>query len=228
MTGVDVSHWACEAENWTAWARTPGHDAFWGYRPSLASFIGEGQGPAVEIGCGEGRVSRLLTELGYEVTAVEPVRALLDAAREAGSASAYVEAPAADLPFEDGAFGLVLLYNVLMDVEDLEAAATEAARVLAPGGRMVVGIVHPLADMPFAGEDEDCLSARRFDETEERGGLAMRFGGWARPMSHYVTALCGAGLVVTAMDEPRPEPSSEVARRWSKRPLFLWMSLTKG
>ena len=67
--GADREHWSRVAEQWIAWARTPGHDAFWAYREALRGFIGPGSGAALEVGCGEGRVSRLLRELGYRVTA---------------------------------------------------------------------------------------------------------------------------------------------------------------
>ena len=37
--GEDRAHWARVAAEWTAWARAPGHDAFWSYRSALASFV---------------------------------------------------------------------------------------------------------------------------------------------------------------------------------------------
>ena len=79
-----IFHWAQVAGEWIAWARSPGHDAFWSYRPALRAFLGEGRGSAIDVGCGEGRASRLLRECGYRVTAVDPVAALVDAARAEG------------------------------------------------------------------------------------------------------------------------------------------------
>ena len=55
-------------------------------------------------------------------------------------------ADAADLPFPDEAFDLVVAYNVLMDVDDLQATVTEIARVLEPGGVLAAGVTHPIAD----------------------------------------------------------------------------------
>ena len=55
---VDIEHWSCIASEWTAWARAANHDAFWAYRASLISFIGHGTGDSLDVGCGEGRVSR--------------------------------------------------------------------------------------------------------------------------------------------------------------------------
>src|SRR5882672_11419671 len=115
---VDHEHWTRVAKEWTAWARSPNHDAFWAFRQSLISFLGKGAGLTLDVGCGEGRVSRELTALGYQVTAVDAVAELVEAAKDASSAHEYVVADAADLPFEDGRFSLVVAYNMLMDVED--------------------------------------------------------------------------------------------------------------
>ena len=127
---IDIEHWSRIASEWTAWARAPNHDEFWAYRGSLIAFIGQGAGDALDVGCGEGRVSRVLKECGYRVTAIDPVEKLVWAAEQAGSADAYRIAAAADLPFENCSFDLVLAYNVLMDVEDVPAALKEIRRVL--------------------------------------------------------------------------------------------------
>src|SRR6185312_3504196 len=107
---------------WTTWARAPNHDAFWAYRESLAAFIGGGDGEALDVGCGEGRVSRELMALGYTVTAIDPVSALVECAAQARSAHDYAVAGATELPFEEGRFDLVVAYNVLMDIDDVPAA----------------------------------------------------------------------------------------------------------
>src|SRR6516164_8795874 len=100
--GVDIEHWSRIAAEWTAWARAPNHDAFWAYRASLLAFIGRGEGDALDVGCGEGRVSRVLKECGYRVSATDPVELFVQAAEEARSADHYEVAAATDLPFTDG------------------------------------------------------------------------------------------------------------------------------
>ncbi|MCS6474097.1 class I SAM-dependent methyltransferase, partial [Burkholderia thailandensis] len=133
-----TEHWTHVASQWIDWAGRPGHDAFWKYRDGLAAYVGRGTGRALEIGCGEGRVSRELKSLGYDVTASDAVTAMLDAARRADSAHRYVLADAASLPFAPASFDLVMAYNVLMDLDDMAAALRDARRVLKPGGLLFV------------------------------------------------------------------------------------------
>ena len=231
---LDHEHWSQNAAEWIAWARTPNHDAFWAYRSSLLTFIGQGEGEALDVGCGEGRISRLLKECGYRVTATDPVEAFIAASEQAGSADDYKIATAANLPFADDTFDLAIAYNVLMDVEDIPAAAREIRRVLRSSGTLIVSIVHPFTDRGrFAGPDPDApfvlndsyFGRDRFEGVEERNGLRMHFAGWSQPLEYYMAALEGAGLAVSALREPAPNVSHgwEHLERWSSVPLFLWL-----
>ncbi|MEO1017479.1 MAG: class I SAM-dependent methyltransferase [Pseudomonadota bacterium] len=233
-TGRDIQHWVDVAEEWIAWARTPGHDAFWAYRASLLGFIGEGDGRALDVGCGEGRISRVLKECGWHVTAADPVEAFIAAAKEAQSADEYANASAVDLPFEAGHFDLVVAYNVLMDVEDVPAALKEMRRVLDLSGTLVISIVHPFIDR---GRFEDTapnsplvhcepyFGRKRFQAAEESHGLKMHFAGWSQPLENYMAALEEAGFGVTSMREPVPKAGAHWpdAERWRRFPLFLWL-----
>jgi SAM-dependent methyltransferase len=230
----DCAHWSRIAAEWVAWARSPNHDAFWAYRSSLLAFIGTGVGEALEVGCGEGRVSHVLRDCGYRVTATDPVEELLFAAEQAGSADEYRVACASDLPFTEETFDLVVAYNVLMDVENVPMALREIRRVLRRTGTLIVSIVHPFADRGhFAGPETDApfviedryFGRKRFDVIEEWNGLRMHFAGWSQPLENYMLALEGAGFVVSALREPTPDVASTWAQtqRWSRIPLFLWL-----
>jgi ubiquinone/menaquinone biosynthesis C-methylase UbiE len=181
-----------------AWARTPNHDAFWAYRASLLAFIGRGEGEALDVGCGKGRVTRVLKDYGYRVTATDPVEAFISAAQQAGSADDYKVATAANLPFADDTFDLAIAYNLLMDIEDVPTALREIRRVLRPSGTLVISIVHPFADRGhFAGPEPDApfvihnsyFGRECFEAVEERNGLEMHFAGWSQPLENYMLAL---------------------------------------
>ena len=238
MPGMDDDrqHWARVAAEWVAWARTPRHDSFWSYRAALADFIGPGTGAALDVGCGEGRVSRELSALGYRVTASDAVGELLAAAAAAESARAYVRADAAALPFGDACFDLVMAYNVWMDVPDVPSTAREMRRVLRPSGQGIISIVHPFTDRGrFANGRTDApfvvrgsyFGRQRFEGVEQRGGLRMHFVGWSQPLEDYAEALRGAGLAITALREPRPDPgvAGEQLRHGTRMPYFLWLKV---
>jgi SAM-dependent methyltransferase len=233
---VDHRHWSRIAAEWLAWARTPNHDAFWAYRASLVAFIGQGRGEALDVGCGEGRVSRVLKDCGYRVTATDPVEAFVSAAEQAGSADEYKVAAAANLPFADETFDLAIAYNVLMDIEDVPTALREIRRVLRASGTLVISIVHPFADRGhFVGPEADAAFAvqdsyfgrKRFEVVEERNGLQMHFAGWSQPLENYMAALAGAGFVVSALREPLPAVTAAFTylERWTRIPLFLWLKV---
>jgi len=230
----DREHWSQVAAEWIAWARTPDHDVFWAYREALADFLGRGDGEALDVGCGEGRVSRELKALGYRVTACDAVAEMVDAARQADSAPAYQVAAAADLPFETGRFPVVVSYNMLMDVEDVPAAVREMRRVMRPDGRLFISIVHPLADHGrFEGEGSErpfvmrgnYFGRQRFECSEQRDGLTMHFAGWSQPLEAYAAALEAAGLAITSLREPQPatDKGPRDVQKWTRMPLFLWL-----
>jgi SAM-dependent methyltransferase len=233
-SGEDYKHWSQFAEEWVAWAREPNHDAFWAYRASLAAFIGRGNGKALDVGCGEGRVSRELTACGFQVTAVDPIGRFVKAAIEAQSARNYAVASAAELPFENAQFDLVVAYNVLMDVEDVPTALKEFKRVIRPTGQLMISVCHPFMDHGhFASEEMDSpfvvegtyFGRQRFDGVEERDGLRMHFAGWSHPLETYGIALEEAGLAITSLREPVPDLDhgrSHMAP-WLRMPLFLWL-----
>ncbi len=230
----DHEHWARIAAEWIIWARAPNHDPFWAYRDSLVDFISQGEGEALDVGCGEGRVSRILKECGYRVTATDPVKPFVSAAEQVNSADHYEVAKATELPFKDDSFDLAVAYNVLMDIEDVPAALREIKRVLRPSGTLLISVVHPFADRGrFAGQEPDArfvlqnsyFGRERFEVVEERDGLRMHFAGWSQPLQNYMAALEGAGLAVTSLREPVPNASEAWThmKRWSKVPLFLWL-----
>lgn len=83
----------------------------------------------LDVGAGDGRLARALRGAGAHVVAVDP---------DPDMAGLAVGLP--DLPFQDGAFDVVVACFVLNHVDDPRAAAAELARVTAPEGRVVATI----------------------------------------------------------------------------------------
>jgi SAM-dependent methyltransferase len=234
-----AGEWEPDAENWARWARAPGHDAYWYYRRSFFELVAAApRGRCVEVGCGEGRVARDLSALGYRVTGVDSSAALLRYAREADCASSYVLADSAALPFADGAFDLAVAYNSLQVVADMAGTVREAARVVARGGCFCACVSHPLTDMGrFVGQSPEAAFSLRADyfarhrvhDTVERDGLEMTFRGWTYTLQDYAQALQDAGLSIQAMREPRPCGDAPAAYApWNRYPMFLLIRTVKA
>ena len=215
-----AAHWERQADRWAAWARESG-DAYWTESgPPFFELLPTAGRKTLDLGCGEGRVARDLKTRGHDVVGVDAAPTLIRLAREADPKGEYVVSDAAELPFEDGSFDLVVAFNSLMDIDDMEGAVREAARVLEPGGHLCACITHPMRDAGrFAASDPDApfvidgpyFGKRRFEMTARRGPHEVRFHGWAYPLETYTRALEDAGLVIEALREPpdsrRPLPN---------------------
>lgn len=233
MPGVnDRVAWEEEAENWVRWARAPGHDAYWFYRDTFFDRLVPPPGRlTLEVGCGEGRVSRDLAARHHHVVAIDGSPTLVRHARRSDPLGRYVLADASALPFADRSIDMAIAYNSLMDLDDMPGAIREVARVLEPGAALCVCIVHPMVDAGGFEDDSDdarfvlsrsYLSGRqRFEETAERDGLTMRFRGWSHSLEGYFSALAGAGFVVDALREPEPDTGADRYGQWRRFPLFL-------
>jgi SAM-dependent methyltransferase len=235
------SSWEHEAENWVRWVRTPGHDAYWYYRDSFMDGIVPPPGrQTLEIGCGEGRVTRDLNTRGHHVVAIDSSPTLLRYARQADPQGRYELADAGALPFSEAAFDLVVAYNSLMDIADMPGAVREAARVLEPAGRFCISVTHPLNDAGmFDSTEQDALfvirgsyfGRRPFEGHFERDGLQMTFRGWMYALEDYSRALEAADFLVERVREPAATDAAVQKqpgyRRWQRLPLFLQLRAVK-
>jgi len=109
----------------------------------LAQLPATAQGRLLDIGTGAGRLLEALGPRMVRAIGVDISRSMLAIARarlaEKGLANCSVrQADMYNLPFPEAAFDLVTVQMVLHYAEDPPAVLAEAARVLAPGGRLVV------------------------------------------------------------------------------------------
>lgn len=101
----------------------------------------------LDVGCGYGHWTRVIAPhlpTGFEMACVDPEpRSLAEAASrnrpltDRGRFS-YAEGRAEALPFADGTFDMVTAQTVLIHVPDVAKAIAEMARVLAPGGLLLL------------------------------------------------------------------------------------------
>jgi ubiquinone/menaquinone biosynthesis C-methylase UbiE len=106
-------------------------------------------GDLLDVACGFGRHAVPLARAGFRVTGVDRSAPLLDEARRRAGDDEHgprlIQADYRELPFEDASFDAALnLYTslgYLGDEEDTNVLA-EVARVLRPGGRLVIETIH--------------------------------------------------------------------------------------
>jgi SAM-dependent methyltransferase len=99
--GEAWERWAAE---WTAWARTPGHDVYftrlnW---PAFERLLPAPGRLTLDLGCGEGRVGRL-QPAGHRVVGLDSAPTLAALARDVGGYERVLDADAAAIPLDDGA-----------------------------------------------------------------------------------------------------------------------------
>lgn len=222
--------WETEARNWIAWARKPGHDSYWRFhRDRFLLLLPPAPRRTLDVGCGEGRLPRDLKARGYRVTGIDSSATFVAHARAADPEGDYHVADGASLPVPDGSVELVTAFMCLHDMDDMNGAIAEAARVLKPNGHLCLAIVHPLnsagafeshtPDAPFIIRGS-YFEDRRYADTVERDGLRMTFTSRHRPLQSYFDALETAGLVVERLVEV-PDEHDSPSDRWRRLPMFL-------
>jgi SAM-dependent methyltransferase len=209
------SHWERTA-GWWQEEFTDGADPE--YEEQILPLAAEhlaGASRVLDVGCGEGQVSRLAARLGAYAVGIDPTWAQLTVASARGQGPVYAGAVADRLPFRDGAFDAAVACLVFEHIDDVDSAINEVARVLQPGGRFVFFLNHPLLQTPGSGWIDDHILMEQYwrigpylieDTTMEEVDKDVVLPFVHRPLSRYVNAMVDAGLVLRRMEEPAPPP----------------------
>jgi SAM-dependent methyltransferase len=193
---------------------------------------------ALDVGCGEGRFCRMLQQHGVHTTGIGGGPGAGAAARAKDPNGAYLEAPAERLPFPANSFDLLISYLTLIDIPDIRAAIPEMARVLNPGGTLLIANLNSFNTAGGeSGWVKDANGARLhypIDNYLDERAMWIAYRGIRvvnhhRPLSAYLSALLAAGLQLTHFDEPSPTAAASPARAraYRRAPWFLVMEWTK-
>jgi demethylmenaquinone methyltransferase/2-methoxy-6-polyprenyl-1,4-benzoquinol methylase len=114
-----------------------GLDQRWRRAAVAAIRIGPGD-RVVDLACGTGDLAELALRAGARVIALDSARAMLRGARSRGIGASLGLTDAASLPLRSGCASAVTCGFALRNFTAPEAVLAEAARVLAPGGRLAL------------------------------------------------------------------------------------------
>lgn len=195
--------------------------------------IGDVTGRSVlDVGCGDGKLAVELARRGAHVTAVDVSPAMIEAARtRAAAAGVRLDlrlAATQALPFAASQFDIVTAITILCFVADAKPAFAEIARVLKPGGRLVIGELNRWSTWAAERRLRAWLGSAlwrqgRFRTPQELRGLASGAGlvpqsvmgatfypriGWAaramRPLDAPLGRLTTVGAAFIALSATKP------------------------
>ena len=148
-------------------------------------------GDAVDAACGTGRLARHLVDTGHTVVGVDSSPDMLAVARGNLPDTDFRLGDLHALPVDDASTDLVVSGLALAHVPDLGPVFAELARVLRPGGSVVVSDAHP--ELVFRG------SVVTAPGPNGEPGLAATY---RHPVGDFVRAALAAGLQVRRCEEP--------------------------
>jgi len=196
-------------------------------------------GRLLDVGCGSGTMAKALKRErpDLDVHGVDFSGSTIATARRHPEGVTFAQAPAEALPYADGWFDAVTMFDVLEHVDDPARVLAEIARVLKPGG--LFHIVLPLEGQPrtiysligcgtrwkakvkYAGHIQ-IYSAARYREEAARAGLPVKSVKWSY---HYLTSLIDVAffLIVsrTGPLKTSVEDATEQSRGWMRLPAKL-------
>jgi SAM-dependent methyltransferase len=160
----------------------------------------------LDAGCGAGYGSAELARVATHVTAVDVAPEAIEYARVNYAAEniAFEEASATELPYADAAFDLIVAFEMIEHLENWRGFLSEARRVLAPSGQLIVSTPNRLYYTESRGaQGANPFHVHEFDFAEFSEALRAEFPHVSLYLENHVE-----GVVFTPF-----EPGSSVEAR---------------
>ncbi len=237
--------WSKLGSEWIEKAQTNDFRMYY-IMPNTIGKFGDVKGEKIlDLGCGEGGYSRELAKKGAIVTSIDCSEEPLEYAKKKAEEEQleikhYMRNSNNLYGLEDNIFDDVLSSMMIMDVEDLNGTLKEIYRVLKPGGKVFISMLHPCFKPPvehkwFSNDGEiQVIVKDYYNPTEWNGsitGLERTVVYRHKTLSEYVKFFVKNGFILLDMDEPIPtEEQIKMSHRieWlTKIPMYLFMELVK-
>lgn len=250
-----ASIWDRNAADWTAHVRN-GRDLYQEvfHNPFFCDFVPDlSQRYVIDLGCGEGRNTRLFAARGARMTGIDVSSFLIEAARAAETANPlgieYHVGSFTDLmQFSEESFDAAISTMAFMNGPGFSYASHAVYRLLRPGGALYFSVIHPCFSTRGArwlldsnGRVEGKLVTDywlnrpyienwRFSASHGTGQFAVLC--FPHRMEDYINGLCDAGFRILSLREPRPTSAMVAAYTALQRerdhvPLFLYIAACK-
>lgn len=171
----------------------------------------------IDIACGQGFFSREFAAAGAEVVASDLAQSLITHAKKlSGKTVQYYVAPADNLNFtKSGLFDAATIVLAIQNIKNIDGTFAEAKRVLKPGGKLVMVLMHPAFRIPghssWGFDEEKQEQYRRVDAylSSQKAELLVHPGkkdspkttSYHRSLQDFSKALSKAGFSITRLEE---------------------------
>jgi SAM-dependent methyltransferase len=175
-------------------------------RPEMLRLAGDVSGRRIlDAGCGSGPLSAALRAKGAVVTGFDASAAMVQLARRrlGDDADLHVADLGAPLPFADVEFDDVVASLVLHYLKDWAGPLAELRRVLKPGGRLILSVIHPSV-YAIVYPEADYFALTQYSEEYTFDGQSAVLTYWHRPLHAITDAFAAAGFRIATVSEPPP------------------------
>jgi SAM-dependent methyltransferase len=175
-------------------------------RPEMIRLAGDVAGLEIlDAGCGSGPLMEALRGKDAVVSGFDLSPAMVELARQRLGEDADVRVAdlGAPLPYPDDTFDLVVASLSLHYVKDWNSALAELRRVLKPGGRLIVSIIHPTV-YAIVYPEADYFALTQYSEDYDFGEGTVWMTYWHRPLQDVINTFITAGFGIKTVTEPPP------------------------